>query len=223
MKQLTRIISLVLIAITMSACGSSKGYSYNKKFDFGKAGKTARKEARKYEKQGYTVFPGNPPIENQLNSAYSRQYEIDDNGYPRWIVANGSSIGATQQAAQMQAIEMGKNNLVALIESNMRNVVESDVSNKQLSSEEAVSVTNSIMVSVNKVSKKLGVVSPLFQTYRRLDNGNYEVQLMVGYNYEMVKNQILADMQLELQWETDQVRTKYERYLNPELADQSEN
>jgi hypothetical protein len=112
---------------------------------------------------------------------------------------------------------MAKNNLVALIESNMKNVVESDVANNQLSNEEAVSVTNSIMVSVNKVSKKLGVVSPLFQAYRRLENGNYEVQILVGYNYEMVKNQILADMQTQLQWETEMVREKYEKFLNPEL------
>ena len=41
--------------------------------------------------------------------------------------------------------------------------------------------------------------------------------MLVGYNYEMVKNQILADMQTQLQWETDMVREKYEKYLNPEL------
>jgi hypothetical protein len=217
MKQLKFVLLTSMLSVLMVSCGAGKSYSYNKKFDFGKAGKTARKEARKYEKQGYAVFPGKPPIENQLNSAYAKQSEIDDNGFPRWIVANGSSVAATQQASQMQAIEMAKNNLVALIESNMKNVVESDVSNNQLSNEEAVSVTNSIMVSVNKVSKKLGVVSPLFQAYRRLENGNYEVQMLVGYNYEMVKNQILADMQTQLQWETDMVREKYEKYLNPEL------
>lgn len=217
MKQLKSLVLTAILGLSVVSCGGGKSFSYNKKFDFGKAGKTARKEARKYAKQGYAVFPGKPPIENQLNSAYAKQSEVDDNGFPRWIVANGSSIGATQQAAQMQSIEMAKNNLVALIESNMKNVVESDVSNKQLSNEEAVSVTNSIMVSVNKVSKKLGVVSPLFQTYRRLDNGNYEVQMLVGYNYEMVKNQILAEMQAQLQWETDAVRAKYEKYLNPEL------
>lgn len=217
MKTLKLFVSALTFALVFSSCGGSKEYSYNKKFDFGKAGKSARKEARKYEKQGFAVFPGKPPIENQLNAAYAKQSEVDDNGFPRWIVANGSSIATTQQASQMQSIEMAKNNLVALIESNMKNVVESDVSNKQLSSDEAVSVTNSIMVSVNKVSKKLGVISPLFQAYRKLDNGNYEVQMLVGYNYEMVKKQVLADMQMQLQWETDEVRNKYEKYLNPEL------
>jgi 1-aminocyclopropane-1-carboxylate deaminase/D-cysteine desulfhydrase-like pyridoxal-dependent ACC family enzyme len=99
----------------------------------------------------------------------------------------------------------------------MKNVVESDVANNQLSNEEAVSITNSIMVSVNKVSKRLGMVTPLFQSYRQLSNGNYEVQMLIGYNYEMVKNQILAEMKAQLQWESDEMRTKYERYLNPEL------
>ena len=173
MKHFKQLLITGMLSVLIVSCGAGKPFSYNKKFDFGKAGKTARKEARKYEKQGYAVFPGKPPIENQLNSAYAKQSKLDENGFPRWIVANGSSIAGTQQASQMQAIEMAKNNLVALIESNMKNVVESDVANNQLSNEDAVSVTNSIMVSVNKVSKKLGVVSPLFQTYRRLGNGNY--------------------------------------------------
>ncbi len=212
-----KLLLFVFSTTLLIACGSKKPFDYQKKFDFGKAGKTAQKEGRRYEKQGYMVFPGNPPLENQLNAAYAKQSEVDDKGLPRWIVANGSSVAQNQQAASMQAIEMAKNNLVALIESNMKNVVESDVANKQLSNEQAVSITNSIMVSVNKVSKRLGMVSPLFQTYRQLSNGNYEVQMLIGYNYEMVKNQILAEMKAELQWETDEVRSKYERYLNPEL------
>lgn len=217
MKNLTLTVLTIGLAAVLASCGGKKSFDYQKKFDFGKAGKTARKEARRYQKEGYVVFPGNPPLENQLNAAYARQSERDDNGLPRWIVANGSSVAQNQQAASMQAIEMAKNNLVSLIESNMKNVVESDVANNQLSNEEAVSVTNSIMVSVNKVSKRLGMVSPLFQAYRRLTNGNFEVQILVGYNYELVKSQILAEMKAQLQWETDQVRDKYEKYLNPEI------
>lgn len=97
-----KLLLFVFSTTFLIACGSKKPFDYQKKFDFGKAGKTAQKEGRRYEKQGYMVFPGNPPLENQLNAAYAKQSEVDDKGLPRWIVANGSSVAQNQQAASMQ-------------------------------------------------------------------------------------------------------------------------
>ena len=39
---------------------------------------------------------------------------------------------------------------------------------------------------------------------------------MIGYNYELVRKQILEEMKAELQAETDDVRKRYEKFLNPE-------
>lgn len=101
-------------------------------------------------------FPGGMPIGQQLNNAYTKQTETTEEGFPKWIVANGVSTAQMQAAAEMQATELAKNNLVGLIETNMRSVVESDVSNNQLSSDDAVSITKTIQVSANKVSKNWG-------------------------------------------------------------------
>ena len=129
----------------------------------------------------------------QLNNAYSKQAETSEEGFPKWIIANGSSVAQTQAAAEMQSIELAKNNLVGLIETNMRNVVESDVSNNQMDAKNAASVTKTIQVSSNKVAKKLGMVQPMFKVYRSINN-NTEVQVMIGYSYEMVRSRILEQM-----------------------------
>ena len=153
----------------------------------------------------------------QLNFSYSRQTETTDEGYPKWIVASGNSTAQMQAAAEMQATELAKTNLVGLIETNMRSVVESDVANNQLSSEDGVSITKTIQVSANKVAKKLGMVQPIFKVYRKLTKEkNIEVQIVLAYNYEMAKKAMLEEAKLVLQAETEDVRQKYEKYLNPE-------
>jgi hypothetical protein len=210
------IVALVGI-MTVSGFAQSKPA----KFKFLKVSRDTKKEAKRLEKDGWKVFPGNPPIAQQLNSGYSKQAETDTDGFPKWIIANGSSVAQTQAAAEMQSIELAKNNLVGLIETNMRSVVESDVSNNQLDAKDAATITKTIQVSANKVSKKLGMVQPMFKVYRAIKK-NTEVQVMIGYNYELVRKQILEEMKAELQLETDDVRKRYEKFLNPEKYNSGE-
>lgn len=186
------------------------------KFKFIKITKDVKKEAKKYEKEGWKVFPGNPPIGQQLNNSFGKQAETDDEGFPKWIIANGSSVAQTQAAAEMQAIELAKNNLVGLLETQMKSVVESDVSNNQLNATDAATITKTIQVSANRVSKKLGMVQPLLKIYRSVGVKNTEVQVQIGYNYALARKQVLEEMKQELQLETDDVRKRYEKFLNPE-------
>lgn len=186
-----------------------------KKFRFQRVSRDVKKEAKRYEKDGWLVFPGNAPIAQQLNGAFAKQAETDEEGFPVWIVSNGSSVAQTQAAAEMQAVELAKNRLVGLVETNMKAVIESDVSNNQLDAKDAASVTKTIEVSANKVSKKLGRVQPMFKVYRNIST-NTEVQVLLGYNYAMARKQVIDEMKAELQLETDDVRKRYEKFLNPE-------
>ena len=47
------------------------------------ASKTARKEAKKLEKDGWQTAPGALPIEKQLDKSYLMQYEYDNDMYPK--------------------------------------------------------------------------------------------------------------------------------------------
>ena len=209
-------IMIIILALVVSTSGFGQ-----KKFKFEKLSKDVKKEAKRYEKQGYTVFAGKPPLSQQLNNAFIKQAETDDQGFPKWIIANGTAVAQTEAAAIMQATELAKINLVSLIETNMKSVVEADVSNNQISAEEAASITKTIQVSTNTVSKKLGMVNPLFQIKRTV-NKNTEVQLMVGYNYDVVRQMMIDEMKVQLEKETEDVRGKYDNFLNPDTYKQGE-
>jgi hypothetical protein len=224
MKNTQFYILALFVSLTLFDCKVSEKKNVNakvaaskKKFTFVKVSRDVKKEAKRYIAEGWSVFPGNPPINFQLDLAFRRQTELDQEGFPQWIIANGSSVAKTQAAAEMQATELAKNRLVGLVETNMRSVIESDVSNNQLSAQEAVSLTKTIEVSANRVSKRLGRVQPLFKVIRSVKpTGNTEVQLLIGYNYDLVKKQLLDEAKVELQLETDDVRKRYTKFLNPE-------
>ena len=205
-----RLISIVL-ACTLAAPGVALS---SQKFKFKKVSKDVKKEAKRYKKDGWMVEPGNLPIKNQLETAYSRQAEADKEGFPKFIIANGSSVAGTQAAAEMQAMELAKNRLVGLIETQMKDVISSDVANDQLDRKEAITLTKTIETSTNTVCKKLGRVLPLFKVYRHGKNNNTEVQVLIAYSYEMVRNQILEEMKTELKTETEDQRKKFDKFLS---------
>ncbi|MEI8278607.1 MAG: hypothetical protein WCG87_02520, partial [Bacteroidota bacterium] len=157
--------------------------------------------------------PGNMPLKNQLENSFSKQNEVTEEGFPKWITANGSSVAQTQSAAEMQAVELAKNRLVGLIETHMKDVITSDVANNQIDKKDAASITKTIETSTNTVSKKLGRVLPLFKVYRSVGN-NTEVQVLLAYNYSMVLKDIIEQMKTELQATATDQRQKFDKFLN---------
>jgi hypothetical protein len=214
-------LSIALILISNISYSQSNSSS-NAKFKFIKVSKDVKKETKRYESEGWRPFPGQPPISQQLNNSFTKQSETEQDGFPKWIISNGSSVAQTQAAAQMQAIELAKTNLVGLLETQMKSVVEIDLSNNQLSSQEAVTINKTIQVATNKVSRKLGMVQPFLQLYRPIGTNNTEVQILLAYSYELARKQVLEEMKQELQLETDDVRKRYQKFLNPETYKQGE-
>ena len=136
-----------------------------------KATKVARKEAKKMGKEGWLIAPGALPIEKQLDKAYMMSYEYDDNMFPKYIMGEAMSIGENYDAAKMQALELAKNT----------------VANKQLSQEQAASVTQSVMASKNLISQSIGRTISVMEVYRTLANKNKEVLVRIAYNSQMAK------------------------------------
>lgn len=152
-----------------------------------KASKAAKKEAKKYVKEGWEVAPGALPIEKQLDKAYMMQQQYDESMFPMFIMAEAMSIGEHYDAAKMQAMELAKQGLAGQIQTEITALVDNNVSNKQLSGEEAASITQTVMVSKNLIAQKIGRVIPVVEMYRDKKNGNKEVLVRIGYNARMAK------------------------------------
>jgi hypothetical protein len=220
-KYFILLLTSLMFTVSGSYAQNKKGQSDRKiesqvgKFKFAKVSRDTKKEAKKYDKDGYVVFAGSLPMKNQLDKSYRLQSETDDEGFPKWIIANGTALGQTQGAAEMQATELAKLRLVGLLETNMRSVVESDVSNSQLSTTDATSVQKTIEVATNRVAKKLTRVMPLFKVHKNIKK-NVEVKVQIGYNYDLAKKAMLDEMRLILEEETEDVRKKHDAFLNPD-------
>lgn len=177
-----------------------------------KASKAARKEAKKLKKEGWTVTPGALPMDKQLDRSYKMQYEYEEGGYPKYIMADAMSIGENYDAAKRQAIELAKENIAAEMETEMTALIENTVANKQLTAEQAASVTQTITASKNIISQRLGRVVPVMECYRTKSNKNKEVLVRVAYNAKMatdsakrVVREQLEEKGIELHEELDAV------------------
>ena len=152
-----------------------------------KATKVARKEAKRLSKEGWTIAPGALPIEKQLDKSYMMSYEYDDNMFPKYIMGEAMSVGENYDAAKIQALELAKQNLAGQIQTEVTALVENTVANRQLSEEQAASVTQSILASKNLISQSIGRTIPVMELYRTLPNKNKEVLIRIAYNADMAK------------------------------------
>ena len=150
-----------------------------------KAGKAARKAAKEYKRDGWTVAPGALPLEKQLDRAYNMQYEYDENAFPKFIMAEAMSIGENYDAAKMQALELAKLSLAGQVQTEVTALIENSVSNKQLSQEQAASITETVSASKNLISQSIGRVIPVVECYRNTATKNKEVRMQIAYNSKM--------------------------------------
>lgn len=179
-----------------------------------RASKAARKEARKYEKEGWLVSPGALPIEKQLDKSYMMQMEYDDEMFPKYIMAEAQSIGSNYDAAKMQALELAKQNLAGQIQTEITALIENTVSNEQLEAEQAVSITRSVMASKNLISQSIGRVVPVVEVYRNtMSNRNKEVLVRIAYNGDMAKKAALKAVKQDLEKRGDELHGKLEQLL----------
>jgi|GEM_PF-1383648 hypothetical protein len=192
-----------------------------KKFKFVKVARDTKKEVKKLEKEGWTNIPGDMPVGQQLNNAWAKEAELDGEGFPKYIVANGESGGEFQSAAEMQAIELAKLNLVGLLETQMRSVIETEQGNNRLDAKTAASLSKTLQVATNKVSKKLKRVIPISKLMRKKGKQT-EIQVKLAYSYALAQQAIIDEMKEEMKVETEEMRTKYDAFLNPEIYKQGE-
>ena len=178
-----------------------------------KASKDAKKEAKKLTKEGWITAPGALPLEKQLDKSYMMQMEYGDDMYPKYLMGEAMSIGENYDAAKMQALELAKQNLAGLIQTEVTALVENSVANKQLGAEEAASLTQSIMGAKNLISQSIGRTIIVMECYRVKSNKNKEVLVRIAYNGAMAKAAAKRAVQDELKDKSEEIHKKLDNIL----------
>lgn len=141
------------------------------------------------------------------------QTEYDEDMYPKYLMGEAMSIGENYDAAKMQALELAKQNLAGLIQTEVTALVENSVANKQLGAEEAASLTQSIMGAKNLISQSIGRTIIVMECYRVKSNKNKEVLVRIAYNGAMAKAAAKRAVQDELKDKSEEIHKKLDNIL----------
>ncbi|MGM9809837.1 MAG: hypothetical protein ACI30J_03085 [Paludibacteraceae bacterium] len=175
--------------------------------------KVTRKEAKRLKKEGWVVSPGALPLEKQLERSYMMEFEYDDNLFPKYIMANAQSIGENYDAAKTAATSLAITNLAGQIQTEVTALIENTVANRQLSANDAASLTESVMASKNLISQSIGRTIVIVECYRVLSNKNREVMVRLAYNGDMAKEAAKKAIRQELEQKGQNLHDQLDQVL----------
>lgn len=173
-----------------------------------KASKLARQDAKKLRKEGWQVTPGALPLEKQLDRCYLLQNEIDENGYPAYLTAEAMSVGASYDAAKMQALELAKQQLAAQIQTELSSKIKNSLANDQIEGYDAESVTRSIAASEASFKNSIERVLIVTEAYRMVANGRREVLVRIAYSQKQVDKVAQTAIKKALEDEANELHEK---------------
>jgi len=208
MKKLTTLLVLAFSVVMMASCASQ-----NLTKDQKMAEKSIKKEVRQLKKDGWKVAPGNIAMDLQLKEAYSKALEKDEKGYEKFVTGEAMTVGETYDATLFQATNLAKLDLAAKIETEITELIDTKLGNKQLSQKQAASLAESVAASKNLVSQKLGRVLIPVKMYRDLDNGNVEVRTIVYYSHDMAMDVLKQTMREDLEKKADDLSKQLDKIL----------
>ena len=187
-----------------------------KRSDARKNLKSASKEAKGYEKEGYYVIPGSLPMVKQLENSYARAMEEDENGYPKYIVTAAVVVAETQAAAKISAEEVAKLSIAGTMQSTIAAIIETQLANQQFNTQEAASLQKTVAASKNIIAQKLGRLIVLTEFYNDMGkkSKSIEITLRVGYSEEMARKVALDVIKEELGEEADALSDQLDSLLD---------
>lgn len=179
-----------------------------------KAMKSARKEAKEYEKDGWYVQPGSLPLDKQIEKSWLKQNEEDEKGFPAFYVGMGNAVAGTQSAAKIQAQSIAKQDLAGKISSSIAAIVETNIGTQQLTAEDAATIQQTVSASTEIIAQKLGAVITMTELYRKVNANNIECNLRLAYSQEMANEEAKKAIKKELEEKTNIAREKLDKIMN---------
>jgi hypothetical protein len=179
-----------------------------------KAMKSARKEAKEYERDGWYVQPGSLPLDKQIEKSWLKQNEEDEKGFPAFYVGMGNAVAGTQSASKIQAQSIAKQDLAGKISSSIAAIVETNIGTQQLTAEDAATIQETVSASTEIIAQKLGSVITMTELYRKVNANNIECNLRLAYSQEMANEEAKKAIKKELAEKTNIAREKLDKIMN---------
>lgn len=167
--------------------------------------KMAKKQAKNYSKKGWEPATGALPLEIQLYKLYVKEYTMDGS-WPKYLIGRDQATGSSMGGAKLQAETQARVDIARQIGVEVAGLIEKSKGNKEISDDDAASITSTMMESQEKFNHTLKRTENAVQMYRKLSNGNYQFSMTVTYDGSVAKDDLLkifeeksADMKSKLQ------------------------
>ena len=151
---------------------------------------TTQTFAKQLKKEGWKNAPGTLPLDKQLDNSYAMQQEHTNNFESKYLMGHASSVARTYDVARMQAMELAKMELASMIETTISSETENAITNKQLSTEEAISIVEMVQRTKSQFTQKLGRIIVVMELYRDTKTGK-EVMVRVAYDMNKSKKEAI--------------------------------
>ena len=210
---------IVLTLLSVLLCLGAGAQSYNKmereavKKIHEKPEKLARKQARKDAKAGWSIAPGQMPLEKQYDAYYKMLYMEDNHGLPYYITGEAMSVGGGYDAALMTATTLAKSDLAGKIQTEIAGLIEVSLSNEQISPDDAVSLSRVVSESKNLIAARLTNIRQPIITHRRTSENAVEVRTVVVYSHDEAKAAAKAAIKKGLEDAGKELRTDLDKLL----------
>lgn len=171
--------------------------------------KDAKKKAKEYAGDGWTVPAGEKSLELQITTSqmYAEELMLDEdaNRTKRYIQQNGMSTGGSYNAAYASARLSAQNEIAAMLKTQIATAMQSKLDNSQQSGINAVTVDKFNQRSKAIVDACLTNSIPVIAMYRRLANNNFEVSVRLAFDKKELMARMKRKMQKELEQEGDEL------------------
>lgn len=216
MKKIFSIIAMVMVTMTMSAQSAvelAKAQrelnEINTRLLNAKPTKEAKKQAKEFKKEGWTVSAGEKTIEKQLTESQLLGEELmaDESGAPtkRYIMHTAIATAGTFNAAYAAARSNAMVELAGLLRTQVAAAMQGKLDNAQSSAISAVTVDKFNQRSKAIVDACLTNARPVVTLHRVLANNNFEVQTRIVFDKQELKTRLLRKMKEELEAEGDEL------------------
>lgn len=215
MKKIVLMLCLAIAASTGFAQGSQNAMEiakqqkklreFNMKVLNQEPTKDAKKQAKKLEKEKWVVPAGERPIAQQLTATqlYGEEYMLDESGNAtkRFIIRSGMSTSGTYNSGYTIARNQAANEIAASLKTQIAAAVQSKMDNNQTSAVDATTAERFNQRAKSVVDACLTNVQQTMVIYRRLPNGNFEVQVSIAFDknelYARLKRELVKEMEKE--------------------------
>ncbi len=145
-----------------------------------KVDKDSRKEAKKLAKQGWKTNPGMLPIEKQIHKSKFAQITRDEEQNLSYITGSSKAVGGNYNIAKEIAESKAKQQIVGLMEENIKKDASIESAMSDLGDGDIIMKEKIVSSSRSRINSILRNSESFLEIYRELEDGKYEVNVMLG-------------------------------------------